>query len=325
MQGINKNPHQNRILVIGASPDHLNNNALLRSYVAEGFRELVGNDFAQEVIFSSAIASITNWQPTLVVLFGSCMPDSAAYLSIKKICDSNGIPIAFWLHDDPYEFDYSFKAQEIANWIFSNDRWATMHYAHEKTFHLPLAASPTAHYRDWQSTKEHQIFFCGAPFPNRTQLISDLSSILKKYSTLICGQGWIEQHFFIKNHAVSNKEFSDTTASSHITLNIGRHFNLANNRYQLDASTPGPRTFEAAMAGTVQLYFSDSLEVMNYFAPNHEILLFDSPASLKSQVEKIIDDPKLAKKIAQASQNRALTEHTYKNRCQDLLKYCNFL
>ena len=247
------------------------------------------------------------------------------YLPIKKICDAKNVPIAFWLHDDPYEFDYSFKAEEIADWIFSNDRWATLHYQHEKSFHLPLAASPKAHFRPWNPIKEHQIFFCGAPFPNRTQLIFDLASILKKYSTFICGPGWINQYPFIKNQSISNEEFSDAVSASHITLNIGRHFNLANNRYQLDASTPGPRTFEAALAGTVQLYFSDSLEVTHYFLPNQEILLFDSPLSFKNHIEKIIDDPKFAKDIALASQKRALADHTYKNRCMKLLKHCNIM
>ena len=325
MQSTDNIPNKIRILVIGASPDKLNSNAHLRSYVREGFQECIGDDFACDVSFDGAVNAITNWQPTLVVLFGSCMPDSAAYLPIKKICDTKNIPIAFWMHDDPYEFDYSFKAEEIADWIFSNDKWATMHYNHEKTFHLPLAASPIAHYRDWKAKKDNQIFFCGAPFPNRTQLILDLSRILKKYSALICGQGWIEKHPFIKNQTISNKEFSDLAALSHLTLNIGRHFNLANSRYQLDASTPGPRTFEAAMAGTVQLYFSDNLEITNYFSPNYEILLFDSPSSFRTQVEKIIDDPQLAKEIALAAQKRALAEHTYKMRCRDLLRLCNFL
>ena len=107
-----------------------------------------------------------------------------------------------------------------------------------------------------------------------------------------------------------------------MTINIGRNFNLANNRFQLDPSTPGPRTFEAAMSGSVQLYFSDSLEIADYFTPNKEILLFDSPNSFKLHIEKMLDQPEEAKNIALTAQKRALNEHTYENRCRQLLEKC---
>jgi len=314
---------QFRVLVIGASPDALNNNKHIRLHVTNGFKSCLGNGSAREVALEHAENAIMSWTPNLVVIFGSCMPDQSVYLGIDNLCKSHGIPIAFWLHDDPYEFDYSFKAVRIADWIFSNDRWASMHYKNANSFHLPLGACPTAHFREWSGEKKHQIFFCGVAFPNRIQLISDLSSILSKYNTYICGREWPIENSYIKNEVVGNKEVSDLVSSSTMTINIGRNFNLANNQFQLDPSTPGPRTFEAAMSGTVQLYFSDSLEIADYFTPNKEILLFDSPNSFKLHIERILDQPEEAKSIAIAAQNRALADHTYESRCRQLLKKCN--
>jgi spore maturation protein CgeB len=314
-----------RILVVGASPDALNNNVHIRGYVAKGFEAIVGEQKVQEASLEKASITIASWDPTLVVIFGSCMPDQSAYLSIRKICSEKSIPIAFWLHDDPYEFDYAFKAQEIADWIFSNDRWSSMHYQHEKAFHLPLAGHPAVHYRPWQSHKNHQIFFCGVAFPNRIQLLTDLSKILEKYSTHICGKGWPLEASYCQNVAIENEQLPDVIASSLVTLNIGRHFNLANDRFLLDASTPGPRTFEAAMAGTVQFYFADSLEIEDYFVPNQEILLFDDPKTFDRQLERVVDDPTFAKNLAIAAQERALRDHTYEMRCRQLLHTCELI
>ena len=313
---------QFRVLVVGASPDQLNSNTHIRSYVVNGFKSYLGRDFAREVSLEHAENAIRSWTPNIVVIFGSCMPDVSGYLGIKKLCKSLEVPIAFWLHDDPYEFDYSPKVERIADWIFSNDRWASMHYNSDNVFHLPLAGCPETHFRDWSSQKKHQIFFCGVAFPNRIQLISDLSGILSKHTTYICGRGWPQENEYIQNKILSNKEVTDLVSSSTVTINIGRNFNLANNRFQLDPSTPGPRTFEAAMSGSVQLYFSDSLEIADYFTPNKEILLFDSPNSFKLHIEKMLDQPEEAKNIALTAQKRALNEHTYENRCRQLLEKC---
>jgi spore maturation protein CgeB len=104
-------------------------------------------------------------------------------------------------------------------------------------------------------------------------------------------------------------------------LNMGRRFNLANARFGLDASTPGPRTFEAAMAGTVQCMFVEGLEIYDYFDPDEgEVLLFDSPAELRHHVDMLRDDPAAAAQIADAAQQRTLRDHTYANRAARILE-----
>jgi len=127
-----------------------------------------------------------------------------------------------------------------------------------------------------------------------------------------------------KNERLSNTELSNLYARSTITLNMGRQFNLANDKFLLDASTPGPRTFEAAMAGTVQCYFIESLEMTDYFDDGKEIILFDSPNDFALQVERLIDEPGLAKRIAIAAQERAMRDHTYEERCKKILAFCGF-
>lgn len=313
-----------RVLIVGASPDSVNRNAVMRSYVREGFEELLGSPQVFESPLESSPCMVETVRPDLVICFGSCMPDVIDYGALRDVCDRHNVGIAFWLHDDPYEFDVGYKAEQISDWIFSNDRWSSIHYSHPKVFHLPMAASATVHFQEWRSTKENDVFFCGVAFENRVRIIQDLTPRLANVRTCILGDEWPASISIAENRRMTNSELSREYANSWITMNIGRTANLANQRFQLDASTPGPRTFEAAMAGTVQFYFADSLEVTDYFAPGSEIVLFDDPQSFAESLREILENKKLAARIAKAARERVLAEHTYKHRVSELLLKCGY-
>jgi spore maturation protein CgeB len=117
-------------------------------------------------------------------------------------------------------------------------------------------------------------------------------------------------------------DLCDIYASSLCTVNIGRDFDLANERYRLTAATPGPRTFEAAMAGAAQLYFASSLEIVEYFTPGTEIALIDSADDAAAWLERFRADPASNREMRTLSQRRALREHTYANRAATLLSEC---
>jgi len=308
------------ILVSGASPDAINNNATLRSYVANGFRALDGIDNVYACSLESAAELARTKHPDLILVFGSCMPSASYYLDLKETALDLGACIAFWLHDDPYEFDYSQKIIPLADIIFSNDRWSTVHYAHPNVHHLPLAADPDAHFRNISLNKSRDVFFCGVGFKNRIQLLRDCSNILNLFNTEILGAEWPDDLNFACNRRVPNSELPDLHSTSLVTLNMGRRLDLGNERFKLDASTPGPRTFEAAAAGTVQCMFVEGFEIDDYYSESHgEILLFDSPTELRHHIEMVRDDANLAMSIATAAQQRTSREHTYRNRAEKIL------
>lgn len=312
------------VLIVGASPDRVNHNAIMRRFVHYGFSSVLGCNRVMECPLESAIDNVTKTQPRLVICFGSCMPDVSSYGPLRDLCDRIGAKLAFWLHDDPYEFDYSFRAIEVADFIFSNDRWATRHYDHSSVHFLPMAACPVAHSRPWYTEKHHDIFFCGVGFTNRVRILKDLEPYLATMKCAVYGAEWPDSLKIAQNKRLTNAEVADGCAMSLITLNMGRDLHLANTRYQLDPSTPGPRTFEAAMAGTVQFCFVDGLEIADYFELEAEILVFDDPGSFRMQVESLRDEPLRAKKIALAAQKRALKDHTYEQRARYLLVCCGW-
>jgi spore maturation protein CgeB len=309
-----------KVLVCGASPDSVNNNAVLRSYVGNGFRTLPDVSAVRTCSLEGAVEIARDFKPHIILVFGSCMPASTHYLDLKGVALDTGACMAFWLHDDPYEFDFAGKIVPMADIIYSNDRWAATHYEHPRVYHLPLAADPVAHTRAWNPNKARDIFFCGVGFPNRVTLMRDSAHALSSFSVSVLGSEWPSDIGFAQNQRIPNADLPDWCAASLVTLNLGRRFNLANHRFNLEASTPGPRTFETAAASAVQCFFVESLEIERYYEDGSEILLFDTPLELHRHVEMLRDDLQRARDIAAASQARTLRDHTYANRAQFILQ-----
>jgi spore maturation protein CgeB len=303
-----------KILVSSGSPDRLNNNVSLRHYVSDAFKQLITN--VKSIDYEMIEYTLDAYKPDVLLVFGSVMPDESFFLKLSFLKKKHSFILAFWVHDDPYEFDFRYKMEKIADFIFSNDKWAVEHYDHKAVFHLPMAASYEAHYREIKEECEIDIFFCGASYPNRERFMNGVIETLNKYKTLIYGSGW--KFHLAKNIKIDNEQLPDYYANSFLTLNLGRDYNLANERFKLIPSTPGPRTFEAAMAGTVQIFFVESLEILDYFNES-EIILIDSVKEFYEQVNKLLDNHELLQTYRRNAQQKAIHKHTYVHRCQQFL------
>ncbi len=310
-----------KVLIIGAMPDHINRNLAMKSYLTQGFAEILGPGQVKETGLYFACDLLNSFKPDMAVVFGSCMPHESEYSFIKKCCNKLDVALVFWMHDDPYEFDFKYKIADYADLIFTNDRWASYHYGRKNVFHLPMAASPATHHRPVDGQKSIDIFFCGVGFENRLTLLDGLKPVLEQFNTQIFGDGWDEKNLpFTKNQRIPNAILPDYYAKSKITLNMGRNLHYANERYMLTPSTPGPRTFEAGMSGALQMFFVDSLEITDYYKPDEEIILFNNVRDFEEKVKTFINDPGKALRIRKAAQKRTLRDHTYKKRAETILK-----
>lgn len=312
------------VLITSTTPDCLNSNLAIRDYVANGFSLAFPEVNVVKTSVEIAADMTLAHRPNLVLAVGGLVVDSVDYWALRRACDQVGAVLAFWLHDDPYEFDYAFKVNGVADVIFTNDLWTLEHYQHPNVYHLPLAGCESTHFRPIHPEQDRAItaFFCGVGYPNRITIFRQAAAILCSSNTVVMGEHWTADLPFARNQRLSPDLFSDYVSNSLITFNIGRDFNLANRRYAITPSTPGPRTFEVALSGSAQLFFVDSLEIEDYFEPNSEIILFDSVKEIQETLQHAIDEPEWVINIAQNAQAKALQNHCYQHRVEKIVQVC---
>lgn len=312
-----------KVLVIGASPDITNPNVVLRNLVVAAFKQVLGDNQVMNAPFEERLSACERFGPDLILVFGSCAPAVCDYSALRKASMRTGAHLAFWLHEDPYEFDHHTKVIDVADSIFTNDLGTSQHYHRERVFHLPLAATPDVHYRVLShENRTHDVFFCGVAFPNRVQAFDDIEHVLEQYRSYVCGQRWLTGNPKIyRNHRIAYERLPDYYAQSRLVINIGREFDLANSA-KLVATTPAPRTFEAAMAGCVQLYLSSSSEIDAYFLRGTEIIVVNTAEQLGDEIERFVNDAQSCHTIAANAQARALRDHCYVNRVKRILQFC---
>lgn len=313
-----------RVLVTSTIRDSVNTNVAVRKYAHEGLADVLGSDCVRVCHPEIAAAGISEFQPHLVLAVGSLAVDDSDLRRLRQVADRAGAVVAFWLHDDPYEFDYAYKAMERADIVFTNDAWSAHHYRHPNVHHLPLAASTHDHFRPIlpPDRRDTALFFCGVAFPNRVDLLRSAQPLISGFPVSVMGAGWPADLRFAVNHRLTAREMADQAQRALLTLNIGRDHDIANQRFALRASTPGPRTFEVALAGSAQAFFVAGLEICDFFEPQTEILLFDSAAELSQLVARALDEPQGMVSIAERAQTRALRDHTYVSRARRLLDRC---
>jgi spore maturation protein CgeB len=310
-----------KVLVVGASPDALNRNAFARAFVATGLRSDPRVTEVHDTPIETAVQVLRNVEPDLTLVFGSLMPDGADLLPVAELGRRGG-KVAFWLHDDPYEFDAGTRVYELADAVFTNDRSALVHYppglaAH----HLPLGACPIQHRRPVVRRYEPHLFFCGHQFDNRRAFFSRVARAIPPRRLRLVGTGWdVAALPFALNSYVPNASLPDAYAEALAVAYIGRDLDLANRRFSIRPSTPGPRAFEAAMAGAAQIALAEGGEIAEAFEPGREILLVDSAEAAAEAFLMLLADPERSLALGRAAQARALAEHTYAARAAQLIE-----
>ncbi|MCX6937238.1 MAG: glycosyltransferase [Verrucomicrobia bacterium] len=307
-----------RILIAGTTPNFLNSNWQLRTHAANGFRQAYPDSDIYDCAWDDAFHLIRQLKPTLVIWMGGVMLEEYDLRVFSDNAKSHGGKIAFWMHDDPYELDASLRVVDFADYIFTTDRASVIHYPPSvPTFHLPLAACPIAHFRPVTTKSSHDWFFCGAPFPCRVEFFQKIEALAPDLNGLLAGPGWDLSKFkTAADITISPGQISNYYSTSKCVIYLGRDLNLANQRFGVKASTPGPRLFEAAMAGALQIVYTPGIEVLEYFADPGEIMLVCEPDESVEWIRKIKKSPDLSTSIGSTMQKCALHNHTYSHRAK---------
>lgn len=270
----------------------------------------------------SLTKKITEFQPTMIVIFGQDTHEALQYVKHVKV------PIGLWVVNDPYRMaDYIHKAQQY-DFIITEESSCVPFYKKElniQSFHFPLAVNEKNYYPIPKLKKIYDFSFIGNATRSR---IAFFNTLLKKTNYdhfLIVGRGWNNLSQFkkykkqIKLKLITPKEVCHIYNQSKIVLNLHRSSDdQKKNPYQLQALTPNNRTFDICATNSFQLVSSRE-NLNDYYELNKEIVAFDNVNDLARKMEQYRKNDKLRETIAKNGYLRTLQDHTYKVRVASLL------
>jgi spore maturation protein CgeB len=306
-----------KVLICGGHPYESQANRQVRHSICDGWVELLGETDVISTNVEDAACLIPQIRPDLVLATGSYLPESTYFGELSHETRGLGTPAVFWATEDPYEHDASYRITHDFDVIFSCDRSSCRFYEHDNVFHLPLAGCRRSFYSpiDPWGSKEIDVVFCGVAFANRQEIVKDIRDRLTGHRLCFIGPGWGKFGMGFSDPRIERAELIYLYRKSRIVLNLGRSLHFENRRYMITPSTPGPRTFEAALVGCVQLFFEDTYEIRHYFK-QEELPCFSNGSEFGRLLESYLSDERLASHTASLAQARALKEHTYRHRAE---------
>ncbi len=274
--------------------------------------------------FSNALGEFVHGEFDIFMCIGGAA-DSAPILA--RLCKLASISV-LWITEDPYELRRNVAYSDIFDVVFTNDKMSVPEYL-GKASHLPLAADKVFNFIPALNRDEDYIYdllFIGTAWPNRVSLINDLlgafgptlkAKLALSYNQFLPVPKLIYPEL-ITDWRCSNIEFARLANKSRVVLSIDRIFS-ASPGSPLTGSTPPPRLFEAAAAGGFQVYVSESNEAKSYFDHGQEFIHCGYDSAVEA-VRTALQDPIKRIEGAAAAQRRAMQDHLYENRVEEIVR-----
>ncbi len=214
-----------------------------------------------------------------------------------------------WFPDSPHLLDLSLQNGRAYDHCFIFD--TSMVDRHRglgrRSDYLAEGCEPAYHrpLRD-VGKPQHPIVFVGSKEPLRAAALEAVSDL----GLAIWGPGWPRGPLYGDN-------FVRAFSNAGIALNVHQFFGEPPEagRYGTGANR---RVFELAAIGTVQLCDAKA-DIARNFLEDSEIVLFRSREELRRKAQQLLGAPADAAAIAERARERALREHTWRHRLEELL------
>ena len=310
------------LLVTGLCPDGSNTNSRIRQAVSTGANQTQLFSKVDELPIEGVIAR-KDIDYDIVLAVGSGTLDTVPFENIHRRVQKNNGVVIFWTHEDPYEFDLNRRLLPYCDLFFTNEKSSLSFYNNANVSWLPLAAD-LSYSRPLQPfiNRSLDMFFCGYGYPLRMHILEKfIASDVSRFNVGIFGPNLRPVlGTAASDRRLSTDEMADICASSRLVLNIGRDLNIANNRYNIVAETPGPRTFDVALSGAPQILFNDGVLIDHFYEPGKEIILFDNISDIIDSLDMLNKYPAEGEKVAQAAQKRTQNQHLYRHRIVEMME-----
>ena len=239
-----------------------------------------------------------------------------------------------WVTEDPYEIETNTKNEDFFNYIFTTDEKSIGKYKKDASF-FPLATPKELFLKLNDLEKEFDIFLFGSLWPNRIsileQMVSELS--LTKYRILLVTSqldaSWVDQQkakeifsnienyngrVLITRRPFSLEQLKHFAQISKICLNWPRKF--VGDKW----SVPGPRIFEIASSGTLQLIDTDTQPGVKSLIPDGSYVNYDTNSLISTLREHLIET-QISKDAGLPLFEFVKENHTWDKRVSSLLNF----
>ncbi len=231
--------------------------------------------------------------------------------------------MVLWLFEDPFMLDYNLAHAGLFDVVFTNDPSCASRY--ENGHYLPLGASESLQFRPVRDDSgcEYDIFFAGTMWPNR---VATLRALIERFESkrfkLVCPTNPylppLPQDIASRavQWPISLPSFVGFANASRVTLTMFRDYASHGNVSQ--ATAPGPRLFELAMAGAAQVVELDPALPSANFRVIEGVACCDSVPALISEVETLLANPAMRQGRASAAQRCVRESHLFEHRLQQI-------
>lgn len=229
-----------------------------------------------------------------------------------------------WTFEDPFMRDFNVDNAALFDFVFTNDPSCVPYYK-GKGYYLPLAAIRSIHERKVlnQAALDYDIFFAGTMWPNRVKTLRHvIASFPDARFKLICpGNEYLpplpaDLASLAIQRPVSHEAFIDFANASAVTLTMFRDY--ASHGDVSQATAPGPRFYELALAGAAQVVEAPETMDAAYFHDVDGARLARNVDEVVAAIGELLSDKAARRKAAIASQKAVLEKHLYENRLREM-------
>ena len=214
-----------------------------------------------------------------------------------------------WFPDDPHDHETSTRLAPVYDAFFTHDSASLprLRAAGGRPHYLAFGCDP-AYLRapPGDPRRIAPLVFVGSRDVVRERVAREVQEL----GLATWGPGW-------PRGPVYGEAFVRALADAAVGVNIHQQFGPWGDpsRYGTGANM---RVFELAAVGTPQL--SDAkADIVRHFVPGREIVLYASVEELRARARELLADEPTRRSLAAAARERALREHTWRHRLEELL------